>query len=169
MCDTADADDRVPGQAAPLDCPVEDALEQPERAVDRGRAGAVDADLRAVAVDCLACDIAQALAAEVGDDPLVEQRGVGGERARAEVGDGVGVPPLDEELLECGVRADYLGGELPELASAAKRGFEELGVAAAVEGALAPGAAAAALVPADDVGAAAVATPEPLDAHADRT
>ena len=166
MRDTADADDRVPGKAAPLNCPVEDALEQPERAIHRRRAGAVDADLGAVAVDRLACDIAQPFAAEVGDDPLVEQRGVRGERARAEVGNGVGVPPLDEELLECGVRADYLGGELPKLTSAAQRGFEELGVAAAVEGSLAPGAPAAALVPAHDVGVAAVATPEPLDAHA---
>src|SRR6266508_2475582 len=44
-------------------------------------AGAVDAHLRAVAVDGLAGDVAQALAAEVGD----EQRRVGGERARSKV------------------------------------------------------------------------------------
>src|SRR5207249_12062015 len=124
-----------------------------------------DAQAGGVGIDRLAADLAQALAAEVGDDPLVEQRGVGRERVRAQVRGGVGVPPLDEELLKCCVRADHLGGELAELTSAADRGLEQLGVAAAVEGALSSGAVAAALVPANDVDRSAVVSPTPLDAH----
>jgi hypothetical protein len=163
--DTPDADDRVPTEPAPLDRAVEDALEYAERPVDRRRAGAVDAQARGVGVDRLAVDLAQALAAEVGDDPFVEQRRVGRKRVRAQVRGRVGVPPLDQELLERRVRADHLGGELTELAGAADRGLEQLGVAPAVEGALAPRALAAALVPANDVDRAAVASPTPLDAH----
>jgi len=62
---------------------VEDALQEAERAVDRRDAGTVEPQLGAVAVDRLAGDLAQALAAEVGDDPAVEQRRVAGKRVRA--------------------------------------------------------------------------------------
>ncbi|HEY7017638.1 MAG TPA: hypothetical protein VH297_04145 [Gaiellaceae bacterium] len=163
--DAVHADDGVPAEPAPLDCAVEDALQDAERPVDRRSAGAVDAQACGVEVDRLAVNLAQALAPEVGDYPLVEQRRVGRKRVRAQVRGRVGVPPLDEEFLERGVRADHLGGELAELAGATDRGLEELGVASAVEGALAPGAVAAALVPANDVDGAPVASPTPLDAH----
>jgi hypothetical protein len=123
-------------------------LKEAEGTVDRRCAGTVDAELRCVVVDRLACDLAQAFAAEVRDDPLVEQRGVCRERVRAQVCGRVGVPPFDEELFKHRVRADHFRGELAELARPSDRGFEELGVAAAVEGALALGAAAPALVPA---------------------
>jgi hypothetical protein len=164
--DPADTDHGIPGKPSPLDGAMEDTLEDAERAVDRRRAGPVDAELRRVRVDRLARDFAQALAAEVGDDPLVEQGRVSGEGVRAQVCGRVGVPPLDEKLLEGRVRADHFGGELAKLARAAERGLEELGVAATVERALPPRAAAAALIPADDVGAAAVASRGPLDTHA---
>ncbi|HKG11295.1 MAG TPA: hypothetical protein VKB07_12050 [Gaiellaceae bacterium] len=167
--DTADADHRVPGETAPFDRAVEDTLQNSERSVDRRGARSVDAQSGRVAVDRLPGDLAQTLAAQVGDDPPVEQRRVSLERARAQVRDRVRVPPFDEELLECGVRADHLGGELPELARPPQRGLEELGVAATVEAALAPRAAPSALVPADDVDSPAVATPAPLDAHAAAT
>ena len=101
-----------------------------------GDAGAVGAERGGVVVDRLAVDVAEPLAAQVGDDPLVEQVGVGRERAGAEVCDGVGVPPLDEELFERRTGADHLGGELAELSCTAERRLEELGVLAAVEGAL---------------------------------
>ncbi|HMI99713.1 MAG TPA: hypothetical protein VK488_07775 [Gaiellaceae bacterium] len=165
VCDTANPDDGIPTEVSPFHGSVEDALKDAKRSVDRGRAGAVDAELCRVGVDRLARNLTQTLAAEVRDDPLVEQRRVGLERVRAQVGDRVGVPPLHQELLEHRVRADHFRGELAELASAADRGLEELGVSAAVEGALAPGTGTPTLVPANDVDAPAVATPEPLDAH----
>src|SRR5689334_19223615 len=52
--DPADADDGVPREPAPLDGPVEDALEEGERAVDGRRSGAVDPDLCCIGVDRLA-------------------------------------------------------------------------------------------------------------------
>jgi hypothetical protein len=163
--DTAHANNGIPRETPPLDRTVEDALQHSQCTVDRRGAGAVDADSRGVVVDRLAGDLAQTLAAEVGNDPLVEQGRVGRERVRAKVSRGVRVPPFDEELLERRIRADHLRGELAELTRSPDRRFEELGVAPAVEGALAPRAPSSALVPADNVDGLAVATPTPLDAH----
>jgi hypothetical protein len=65
VCEPACADDRVPGEPAPLHGTVEDALQYSERAVDSRGAGAVCADARAVRVDRPARDLAEALATEV--------------------------------------------------------------------------------------------------------
>jgi hypothetical protein len=118
------ADDGVPGEPPPFDGAMEDALEDSECTVDGRRPGAVRSDARTVGVDCLPRYLAEALAAEVRDDPVVEQGRVRCECVRTKVGDRVGVPPLDQEFLECGVGADHLRGQLPELPSPANRRLE---------------------------------------------
>jgi len=76
-----DAEHGIPLEATPLDRAVEDALQDAERPVDCGRAGTVGAERGGVGVDRLAVDVAQALPAEVRNDPLVQEVGVGRERA----------------------------------------------------------------------------------------
>jgi hypothetical protein len=76
---------------------LEDALQDGEAAVDRGHARTGGAQLGTVLVDHLTRDVAQAEPPEVGDDPPVEQVGVGGERRRLQRGTRVFLPPLLEE------------------------------------------------------------------------
>ncbi len=101
-----------------------------ELSVDADRIEELDAELRN---DYLRLPLPYEAGYLAGRALLDEQVGASGEHSRLELGNGVRVPPLHQEVREDRRRTEHLRGKLPELPCTPDRRVEALRVRAAVE------------------------------------